>query len=135
MKTCKLALGAAVLGALAAGAALAQDEMGAAKDKLGDEAGATEAFQKAAEDSSTSGAIGLQQLGYKALKAKSYGPAIQHLEKSSALDPKQYMTWVWLGQARQNSNDRGGAIAAYRKALELKPGEPNATKGLKSLGQ
>jgi superkiller protein 3 len=111
-------------------------QIGAAQDKLGNEPAARAAFQKAAEvDSSTAGAIGYQQLGFKDLKAKSYSSAIQNLQKSTALDPKQYMTWVWLGQARQNSNDRAGAIEAYRKALELKPGEPNATKGLKSLGQ
>ena len=44
------------------------------------------------------------------------------------------MTWVWLGQARQNAGDRAGAVDAYKKALELKPGQPDAPKGLKSLG-
>ena len=60
--------------------------------------------------------------------------AVEQLEESAKRDQKQAMTWVWLGQARQNAGDRNGAVEAYRKALELKPGQPDATKGLKSLG-
>ncbi len=111
-------------------------QVGAVKLKLDQIPEALQAFQQAADlDSSTSGAIGLQQIGYRKLLEKKYDEAIRNLEESARRDPKQYITWVWLGQARQNSGDRGGAIEAYRKALELKPGEPNATKGLKSLGQ
>ena len=79
-------------------------------------------------------AIALQQLGYKDLVKKSYGTAIEYLEESARRDPKQLMTWVWLGQAHQNAGNKSRAIECYRKALEIKPGEPNATKGLKMLG-
>jgi len=96
------------------------------------------AFQHAADDTTESGkpssAIGLQQLGFYSLTEKDYGKAKEQLEESSKRDPKQAMTWVWLGQARQNAGDRAGATEAYRKALELKPGQPDATKGLISLG-
>ncbi|MEP7027405.1 MAG: tetratricopeptide repeat protein [Candidatus Eisenbacteria bacterium] len=110
-------------------------QLGAAysKQKLTDQA--RRAFEKTAElDSSTTGAVGLQQIGYFDLLAKQYSSAIQSLVESARRDPSQVMTWIWLGQARQNSGDRGGAIDAYHKALGLKPGQPDAMKGLKSLG-
>ena len=96
------------------------------------------AFQHAADDTTESGkqssAIGLQQLGFYSLTEKSYSKAVEQLEESARRDPKQAMSWVWLGQARQNAGDRAGAVDAYKKALEIKPGQPDATKGLKSLG-
>lgn len=92
------------------------------------------AFQQASQDSGQTGATAFQQLGYYELIAKNYAKAIEQLEQSARLDAKQVMTWVWLGQARQNSANKAGAIEAYRKALQIKPGQPDALKGLKSLG-
>jgi tetratricopeptide (TPR) repeat protein len=110
-------------------------QLGAACDKLKDDACAKDAFTQAALlDSSTTGAVAQQQLGYKSLLAKDYPAAIQLLEDSSHRDPKQSQTWVWLAQAYQNSGNRVKAIECYHRALEVKPGEPNALKGLKSLG-
>ena len=110
-------------------------QLGAGYSKLKDDTRARAAFQKAADlDSSTTGAVGLQQIGYFDLVAKQYAVSMQSLSESARRDPKQLMTWVWLGQARQNSGDRAGAIEAYHKALEIKPGQPDALKGLKSLG-
>jgi tetratricopeptide (TPR) repeat protein len=110
-------------------------QLGGLQLKLGDKAGALESFGKAAEvDSSTAGAVGLQQIGYQLLLEKDYPGAVQKLEDSAKRDAKQVMTWVWLGQASQNAGNKARAIESYKKALELKPGEPNAVKGLKSLG-
>jgi tetratricopeptide (TPR) repeat protein len=110
-------------------------QLGAGYSKLKDETKARAAFQKAADlDSSSVGATAGQQIGYFDLVGKDYAAAIKALEESARRDPKQVMTWVWLGQARQNSGDRAGAIEAYHKALEIKPGQPDAMKGLKSLG-
>lgn len=111
-----------------------QLQLGSAYSKQQKEADAKAAFQAASTDSGTTGAIALQQLGFFELKAKNYAKAVELLEQSAARDPKQFMTWVWLGQARQNSGNRAGAIEGYRKALELKPGQGDAVKGLKSLG-
>jgi Tfp pilus assembly protein PilF len=80
------------------------------------------------------GSIAKQQLGYAELKSKNWGGAVELLEESVKRDPKQVQSWIWLGQAHQNAGNRARAIECYRKVLELKPGEPNATKGLKSLG-
>jgi tetratricopeptide (TPR) repeat protein len=93
------------------------------------------AFEKASADSGQAGAIGKQQLGFYALTEKNYAKAVDLLEESARLDPKQCITWVWLGQARQNGGNKAGAIDAYRKALDCKPGQPDALKGLKMLGQ
>jgi tetratricopeptide (TPR) repeat protein len=110
-------------------------QLGATYDGMKDDADAIDAFQHtAALDSTTTGAIALQQLGYKALVKKSYPAAIQLLEDSTRRDPKQILTWVWLGQAYQNSGNRAKAIECYHHVLELKPGQPDAVKGLKSLG-
>jgi len=110
-------------------------QLGAAHDKVKDEANAIDAFQHAADhDSATTGAVALQQIGNKALLKKSYAVAISSLEESSRRDPKQLMTWVWLAQAYQNSGNRAKAIDCYHRALALRPGEPTSYKGLKSLG-
>ncbi len=109
-------------------------QLGAASSKVKDDAGAMDAFQHAAIDSGTTGAVALQQLGFYALVAKKYADAISSLEESSHRDPKQLMTWVWLGQAYQNSGNRVKAIDSYHQALALKPGEPSSVKGLKALG-
>ena len=110
-------------------------QLGAANLKLQNKDDAGAAFQKASDlDSTQVGAVADQQLGYAALVKKDYPNAIQLLRRSVKRDPTQVMSWVWLGQALQNSGDRAGAIEAYKKALELKPGQPDAEKGLKSLG-
>ncbi|MGH7727157.1 MAG: tetratricopeptide repeat protein [Candidatus Eiseniibacteriota bacterium] len=110
-------------------------QLGATYDKAKRDDEAVAAFRTAAEVDTvgTTRAIALQQLGYKELVKKNYGPAIESLDESARLDPKQLMTWVWLGQANQNAGNKSRAIECYRKALEIKPGEPNATKGLKML--
>jgi tetratricopeptide (TPR) repeat protein len=111
-------------------------QLGAAHAKLKATAEAKAAFEKAAslDDSTTVGAIARQQLGFYALLEKDYAAAIRLLEESAKIDPKQYQTWLWLGQAYQNAGRGSNAIEAYRKTLALRPGEPNATKGLKQLG-
>jgi len=109
-------------------------QLGAGYSKLKQDDKARAAFEKAAVDTATTGSVAWQQIGYQDLLAKRYAEAIKSLEESVRRDPKQLMSWVWLGQARQNSGDRAGAIEAYHKALEIKPGQPDAMKGLKSLG-
>src|SRR5262249_59959659 len=60
-------------------------------------------------------------------------------------DPKVAVHQIWLGQALALTGDRAGALAAYRKAAELLPGDASAggareaykyliAKGLKELG-
>jgi tetratricopeptide (TPR) repeat protein len=95
-----------------------------------------EAFRAtvAVDTSSKNAALAYQQLGYRQLLKKDWNGAIDYLEKAIAIDPRNVQSLVWLAQAYQNSGNREKAAFYYRKALEVQPGEPNATKGLKTLG-
>jgi len=86
------------------------------------------------DSSSKNSAVAYQQLGYRALLRKDWRSAIDFLEKSLAIDDQNLQSLIWLGQAHQNAGNRDSAARWYRKVLEVQPGEPNATKGLKSLG-
>ncbi len=98
---------------------------------------AREALLRSVEIDSTSknAAIAYQQLGYRALLSKSYSDAAWYLDRSVAINANDFQSWVWLGQAYQNMGNRERAAAGYRKALALQPGQPDAVKGLKILGQ
>ena len=89
----------------------------------------------AADSASKNAAVAWQQLGYRALLKKNWPAAIENLEHSVAVDPRNVQSLIWLAQAYQNSGNRAKAIEYYRKVLEIQPGEPNSTKGLKTLGQ
>jgi len=104
--------------------------------KLGRTADASQEWQAVAGlDSTTSmGAIARQRLGYNYLLEKNWPRAIDYLDSSVRIDPKQALSWVWLGQGYQNSGQKEKAIEAYRKALELDANQPDAKKGLAQLG-
>jgi cytochrome c-type biogenesis protein CcmH/NrfG len=87
----------------------------------------------ALDDSTVIGAISRQQLGYFRLLEKDWNGAISLLEGASEISPKQVQTWVWLGQAYQNSGQTGNAMSAYRRALELDPNQRDAKKGVTQL--
>ncbi len=89
----------------------------------------------AVDTTSKNAAIAYQQLGYRSLLKKDWRAAIEMLERAIAIDKQNVQSLVWLGQAYQNSGNREQAIDKYRRALEVQPGEPNATKGLKTLGR
>ena len=86
------------------------------------------------DTTSKSASVAYQQLGYRALHKKDWKSAIDYLSRSAAIDPRNVQSLIWLAQAYQNSGDRENAAKYYRKVLEIQPGEPNATKGLKTLG-
>jgi tetratricopeptide (TPR) repeat protein len=103
--------------------------------KLGRNADASQEWQTVAGlDSTTSvGAIARQRLGYGYLLDKNWQRAIDLLDASVRIDPKQPQSWVWLGQGYQNSGQKEKAVEAYHKALELDPNQPDAKKGLQQL--
>lgn len=112
-------------------------QLGAVQSKLKATEEARAAFRQAAalDDSTTVGAIARQQLGFFELVGKNHPEAIRLLEESARIDAKQYQTWLWLGQAHQNSKQIEKAVEAYRKVQQLKPGEPNSQKQLQQLGK
>lgn len=110
--------------------------LGIMQQQLKDEAAAAAEFQKAVDLDTTCGtqkALALRQLGYFKLVAKQPADAARLLEQSVQCNDKDFQSLVWLGQAYQNSGNRAKAVDSYKRALELKPGQPEAAKGLKSL--
>jgi tetratricopeptide (TPR) repeat protein len=99
--------------------------------------GAREAFTQAVALDSTgktpSTGIALRQLGFYNLLERQYGEAIQQLERSVEINPKDVQSLVWLAQGLQNSGNRARALEFYRKALELDPGNADAKKGVETL--
>ena len=109
--------------------------LGVLSDQQKNIAEAQAAFQRsvALDDTSKLASKGRAQLGYYRLLDKDWSGAIQHLERSVALDSQYVQAWVWLGQGYQNSGNRDKAMDAYRKALALDPNQPEASKGVKVL--
>lgn len=83
--------------------------------------------------SSSNKAIALRQLGYYRLLRKEYGGAIEFLEQSASVNPRDSGTLLWLAQGYQNSGNRGKAAENYRRVLTLDPGNADARNGLKIL--
>jgi len=71
-------------------------------------------------------------LGIARLKAGDLPRAIDALRAACNLNPEQVHYWYALGKAleRQENND---AVAAYERALRLKPGYTKARFALKRL--
>jgi tetratricopeptide (TPR) repeat protein len=89
----------------------------------------------AVDSTSKNAAVAYQQVGFRShLMKKDWTGAIDQLERSVAIDARNLQSLIWLGQAYQNSGNRAKAADFYRRVLEIQPGEPNATKGLKTLG-
>lgn len=78
-------------------------------------------------------AIALRQLGYYRLLRKEYGAAIELLEQSASINPRDAGTLLWLAQGYQNSGNRGRAAENYRRVLTLDPGNADARNGLRIL--
>jgi len=86
------------------------------------------------------------ELGYGLLQSKDYAKAIAVLRLNTLLYPSSANTYDSLGEALEKSGDTAGAIAMYRKAIEIasQPGKENvdqngparvhATDRLKALG-
>jgi tetratricopeptide (TPR) repeat protein len=73
------------------------------------------------------------QLGFYRLLDKDWSGAVQQLERATQIDAQDVQSWVWLGQANQNSGNRTKAMEAYRRALAINPSQPDALKGVKML--
>lgn len=97
---------------------------------------AEQEFQRVVEldtGNSNNKAIALRQLGYYRLLRKENAGAIELLEQSAGINPKDPGTLLWLAQGYQNSGIRGKAAENYRKVLALDPSNADARNGLKIL--
>ena len=61
-------------------------------------------------------------LGMKAMEAEKYAEAVEHFQKATTADPKDFASHFNLALAYTFLNKDAEAIAAYRQTLELKPG-------------
>ncbi len=130
------------LAALRQAAALGSDKpdrhfwLGILYQQVDSTAQAEQEFQRAVALDSTGSAnkaLALRQLGYFRLLRKEYGDAVQMLDQSVALNPRDVQALVWLAQGAQNSGNRAKAVENYRKVLQLDPKNQEAIKGLKLL--
>ncbi len=86
------------------------------------------------DSTGTFASVALRQLGFYRLLDRDYPEAIRLLDRASQLNDKDVQSWIWLGQAYQNSGNRGKAIEGYRRALALDAKQADALKGIQSLG-
>lgn len=86
------------------------------------------------DSTGTYAGVAYRQLGFYDLLEKRYDSAIRLLDRAIGLNEKDVQAWVWLGQAYQNSGNRKSALDSYRRALALDPKQPDALKGVQSLG-
>jgi tetratricopeptide (TPR) repeat protein len=110
--------------------------LGALADGQGHAAEARQAFRRSLAIDST-GALAAtcyRQLGYGHLLKKQWKAAIPLLERAVALAPQDAQAWLWLAQGSQNAGDRKRAAECYRRVIALEAGNPEARKGLKTLG-
>ena len=86
------------------------------------------------DSTGTFSGVAYRQLGFYELLDKNYGEAIRLLEHAVQRNDRDVQAWVWLAQGHQNSGNRSRAVDGYKKALALDASQPDALKGMKSLG-
>ena len=72
-------------------------------------------------------------LAVKAVKAKDFERALTLLGRVVAKDPGNADAWNWIGFSRRNLERYDSALAAYRKALAIKPEHRGAIEYLGEL--
>jgi hypothetical protein len=72
--------------------------------------------------------------GYRVLGENKVHEAIEIFKLNTEAFPNEYNTWDSLAEAYMNSGQKELAIQYYRKVLELRPRDENATRMLKQLG-
>jgi predicted TPR repeat methyltransferase len=73
----------------------------------------------------------LNDFGYELAGRREYAQAIAILELNAELYPSSANTYDSLAEILLRSGDRAGALAAYRKVLEVLPGDTVAATGVK----
>ena len=76
----------------------------------------------------------INSYGYRVLGEKRAKDAIAIFLLNTEAFPGEYNTWDSLAEACLADGQRDLAIKYYRKVLELRPGDENATRMLKQIG-
>jgi imidazolonepropionase-like amidohydrolase len=77
----------------------------------------------------------INSYGYRVLGEKRTKDAIAIFLLNTEAFPGEYNTWDSLAEAYLADGQRDLAIKYYRKVLELRPGDENATRMLKQIGE
>ena len=67
-------------------------------------------------------------------KASRYDDALAKLTPIVAADPAHWQAWQIIGNCRNAKGDRAGALEAYRRSLELHPGNQRLKAFVDKLG-
>ena len=76
----------------------------------------------------------INSYGYRVLGEKKTKDAIAIFLLNTEAFPEEYNTWDSLAEAYLADGQRDLAIKYYRKVLELRPGDENATRMLRQIG-
>lgn len=98
----------------------------------GDLNGALERFQAAA-NRNRAAAPPLVNAGNCLFNLGRPREALDSLESAVQRDPRNFEGWANLAEIRRQQGDRDGAGAAYRRALELRPGDDRLRQRARSL--
>ena len=71
--------------------------------------------------------------GYRVMGAGRVKEAIEIFRLNTVAFPQEYNPWDSLAEAYMNNGQKDLAIRYYRKVLELRPGDENATRMLRQL--
>ena len=74
-----------------------------------------------------------ERLGLMDFRQDKLQDALREFETSTRVENTS-TGWMWLGAARARTGNPQGAVKAYRRALQLDPGNEPARAGLDSLG-
>jgi tetratricopeptide (TPR) repeat protein len=77
----------------------------------------------------------INSYGYRVLGEKRTKDAIAIFLLNTEAFPGEYNTWDSLAEAYLADGQRDLAVKYYRKVLELHPGDENATRMLKQIGE
>jgi imidazolonepropionase-like amidohydrolase len=76
----------------------------------------------------------INSYGYRVMGENRIKEAIEIFRLNTVAFPSEYNTWDSLAEAYMNNGQNELAIKYYRKVLQLRPGDENATRMLKQLG-
>jgi len=77
----------------------------------------------------------LNSLGYQLIRKKKFVEAIRILQLNAESYPRSSNAYDSLGEANMDDGNKERAIAAYRKAIQLDPGNGDAVAMLRRLGR
>jgi len=99
-------------------------------------AAAMDVYRQSAQQAQIAKAVEnvINSYGYRVLRETGAKPAIQVFLLNTEAFPNEYNTWDSLAEAYLEDGQRELAIKYYRKVLELRPGDENATRMLKQIG-